>query len=94
MEEKLIFDHCKTEIETERHFREEIPRVVEKLVNSCANGECFDHVGPEPIPSRESVVDIVDRVRRLLYPGYPSGTGWKSSISATISARRPRRSSS
>ena len=37
MDEKLIFDHCKTEIETERHFREEIPGVVENLVNSCQN---------------------------------------------------------
>jgi len=70
MEDKLIFDHCKTEIETDRHFREEIPAIVEKLVVSCSNGECFDHVGPEPIPSKEAVVDIVDRVRRLLYPGY------------------------
>ncbi|MGA2026751.1 MAG: serine O-acetyltransferase EpsC [Syntrophobacteraceae bacterium] len=70
MEDKLIFDHCRTEIATERHFREEIPGIVEKLVDSCLNGASFDHVGPEPIPSREAVVDIVDRVRRLLYPGY------------------------
>ena len=70
MEDKLIFDHCRTEIATERHFREEIPGIVEKLVDSCSNGASFDHVGPEPIPSREAVVDIVDRVRRLLYPGY------------------------
>ena len=70
MEDKLIFNHCRTEIATEQHFREEIPGIVEKLVDSCSNGASFDHVGPEPIPSREAVVDIVDRVRRLLYPGY------------------------
>ncbi len=70
MEDKLIYDQCRTEIATERHFREEIPGIVEKLVDSCSKVECFDHVGPEPIPSREAVVDIVDRVRRLLYPGY------------------------
>ena len=70
MEDKFIYDQCRTEIATELHFREEIPGIVEKLVDSCSNVECFDHVGPEPIPSREAVVDIVDRVRRLLYPGY------------------------
>ncbi|MGO8943007.1 MAG: serine O-acetyltransferase EpsC [Syntrophobacteraceae bacterium] len=70
MEDKLIYDQCRTEIATDRHFREEIPGIVEKLVDSCSKVECFDHVGPEPIPSREAVVDIVDRVRRLLYPGY------------------------
>jgi serine O-acetyltransferase len=67
---KHFLDHFKNEIETERHFRENIPGIVEKLVGSCANGTCFDHVGPEPIPSREAAVNIVDRVRRLLYPGY------------------------
>ncbi|HYA41257.1 MAG TPA: serine O-acetyltransferase EpsC [Syntrophobacteraceae bacterium] len=70
MEDKLILDHCESEIETERYFRGEIPGIVEKLAGSCANGTCFDHIGPEPIPSLEVVVNIVDRVRRLLYPGY------------------------
>ncbi len=70
MEDRLVDQYCKTEIATERHFREEIPGIVENLVGSCANGECFDHVGPEPIPSREAVMDIVGKVRRLLYPGY------------------------
>lgn len=70
MEDTLILDHCKSEIETERYFREEIPGIVKELVGSCAKGTCFDHVGPEPIPSREAVVNIVNRVRRLLYPGY------------------------
>ena len=66
----FILDQCKTAVQTERHFREEIPGIVDKLVSSCVNGVCFDHVGPEPIPSKEAVVDIVTRVNRLLYPGY------------------------
>jgi serine O-acetyltransferase len=68
--QSIILDQCKTAVQTERHFREEIPGIVDKLVNSCVNGVCFDHVGPEPIPSKEAVVDIVDRINRLLYPGY------------------------
>jgi len=70
MEERLIIEHCKDEIAQERHFREEIPGIVENLAGSCSEGACFDHVGPEPIPSREAVVDIAIRARRLLYPGY------------------------
>ncbi len=66
----ITIDQCKTAVQTERHFREEIPGIVDELVNSCANGACFDHVGPEPIPSREAVIDIVNRASRLLYPGY------------------------
>ncbi len=63
-------DRCKTEIAAELLFREEVPQIVEKLESTCSNGVCFDHVGPEPIPSKEGVVDIVERVKRLLYPGY------------------------
>lgn len=69
MDKKLV-DLCKTEIAAEMLFREEVPRIVEMLSGTCSNGACFDHVGPEPIPSKEAVVDIVDRVKRLLYPGY------------------------
>lgn len=68
--QSAVLDQCKTAVQTERHFREEIPGIVDRLVNSCANGACFDHVGPEPIPSREAVIDIVNRANRLLYPGY------------------------
>jgi serine O-acetyltransferase len=68
--QSFILDQCKSAVQTERHFREEIPGIVDNLVNSCVNGLCFDHVGPEPIPSKEAVVDIVNRINRLLYPGY------------------------
>jgi len=57
-------------VEMTRHFREEIPRVVDELVLSCRRTDCFDHVGPEPIPSREYVIEIIHRIQRLLYPGY------------------------
>ncbi len=69
MDEKLELE-CKTEVETERRFREEIPEIVDRLGQTCSNGACFDHVGPEPIPSREAIIDIIHRTIRILYPGY------------------------
>ncbi len=63
-------DLCKSEFDTGRRIREEIPGVVEKLVSSCSGERCFDHIGPEPIPSREAVIDIIHRMNRILYPGY------------------------
>lgn len=68
--QSFVLDQCKESVKAERHLREEIPGIVDELVRSCANGECFDHVGPEPIPSREAVIDIVSRLSRMLYPGY------------------------
>jgi len=70
MRDAAIHEQCKIEVDVRRQYREEIPGVVEALVQSCRVETCFDHVGPEPIPSRETVIDIIHRVRRILYPGY------------------------
>jgi serine O-acetyltransferase len=50
--------------------RTQIPDIVEHFVQSCRREDCFDHVGPEPMPSREAAIDIIHRALRLLYPGY------------------------
>jgi serine O-acetyltransferase len=63
-------DACKTEVTSELRYRTEIPAVVERLVASCGNNGCFEHVASESLPSRETVVDLIERTRRILYPGY------------------------
>ena len=61
---------CKVEVKTAQEYRQEIPSIVDELVLSCQREDCFDHVGPEPLPSREGAIDIIHRACRLLYPGY------------------------
>ncbi|HAR94778.1 MAG TPA: serine acetyltransferase [Deltaproteobacteria bacterium] len=63
-------DKCRVEIGSAHDYREEIPQIVERLVTSCDGPQCFDHVGPEPIPSREGIIKIVNQLMRILYPGY------------------------
>jgi serine O-acetyltransferase len=70
MDDSSIVTQCKTDIAVTGNFREEIPAVVEELVSSCSSQDCFDHVGPEPIPSRDAVIDILHTARLILYPGY------------------------
>jgi len=70
MAERSSQNHCREELARARGTREQIPEVVRRLVASCEGAACFDHVGPEPIPSRSAVIDIVHRSRRILYPGY------------------------
>jgi serine O-acetyltransferase len=70
MDESSPKDQCRIELDSERQYREEIPKIVSELVRTCNRDECFDHVGPEPIPSREAVIDLLHRMSRLLYPGY------------------------
>ena len=63
-------DECNFGLTVEKRFREAIPEIVDALVLTCKGGDCFDHVGPQPIPSRDAVIDIVHRIQRMLYPGY------------------------
>ena len=61
---------CKAEVSSEILYREEIPGIVDELVTICNRGQCFDHISPEPIPSREAIIQIIKRAMRILYPGY------------------------
>ena len=70
MDDLKLSDKCKSAVQTSLSFRREVPAIVDQLVTTCTESECFDHVGPEPIPSKEAIVDIVQRINRLLYPGY------------------------
>ena len=63
-------DQCKAEIATARQFREEIPDVVNQLILTCGRGDCFDHVSPEPIPSKDAIIGLIERAKHILYPGY------------------------
>ena len=59
-------DKCRAEIQVLGDYREDIPEIVEKLVGTCDRDDCFDHVGPEPIPSRDAIVGIVYQLQRIL----------------------------
>ena len=60
----LIGDEIKSE------YRAEIPSVVDSIVESCSKESCFEHVDAAVIPSRDSVIEIIDITKRILYPGY------------------------
>jgi len=70
MKESAKVDQCKAHVAATEQYRGEIPAIVKGLVMSCARGDCFDHISPEPIPSRESTIEIIEKARRILYPGY------------------------
>lgn len=67
-------EQCKMNKKETKQFREEIPRIVDELVMSCASGDCFDHVDIEPLPSKEAIIEIIHLSCRILYPGYFSRT--------------------
>jgi serine O-acetyltransferase len=70
MDSTLKKEQCQSEIKTTRQFREQIPQIVDGLVSTCGRDNCFDHVSPEPIPSKDAIIEIIERAERMLYPGY------------------------
>lgn len=63
-------DRCKAEAAAASDARSRLPAVAEAIIESCAEAACYTHIDYEPIPSREKVVEVIERLRALLFPGY------------------------
>ncbi|OPY77779.1 MAG: Serine acetyltransferase [Syntrophorhabdus sp. PtaU1.Bin153] len=61
---------CKRDIAITHDFRGEIPSIVDRIVSLHDQEGRFSHIGPEPVPSKASVIDVIDRALRIIYPGY------------------------
>lgn len=51
-------------------YREELPGIVNALVESCQDPETFHHLTLVGLPSREAVIRILEGFQRILFPGY------------------------
>jgi serine O-acetyltransferase len=63
-------DACKIDEHNLSQLRNQLPRIAEEIIETCNERECYTHVDYEPIPSRECVIEIIDRLREILFPGY------------------------
>jgi serine O-acetyltransferase len=63
-------DSCKIDAHSLSQIRNQLPRIAENIIDTCNDRECYTHIDYEPIPSKECVVEIIDRLREILFPGY------------------------
>ena len=70
---KAIELTCRLEAESLDKYKELLPEKVEKIVESCSDTECYTHIDYAPIPSKAAVIEIIDKIREVLFPGYFSG---------------------
>jgi len=63
-------DTCKIDVESLSRHRQRLPKIAEEIIESCGDQECYTHVDYEPIPSKEGVVEIIEMLRDILFPGY------------------------
>ncbi|HBG21197.1 MAG: serine acetyltransferase [Desulfobacterales bacterium GWB2_56_26] len=51
-----------------QHFK--VPTIVKELLSSWSTKDCYEHVSPVSIPSQEEIIEIVEKARCILFPGY------------------------
>ncbi|MGM0688150.1 MAG: serine O-acetyltransferase EpsC [Bacillota bacterium] len=61
---------CITEEAILAAYRKKLPLVLEKIIESCNVQNCSSHIDYEPIPSKESVVKIIDKLLEIIFPGF------------------------
>jgi serine O-acetyltransferase len=64
---------CRLAYDTAVKYRLRLPRSIAGLAASSRDPRLLAHVDAELIPSAETVVEVIQRVRRLLFPGYYDG---------------------
>jgi serine O-acetyltransferase len=69
-QEALKEETCRIVAESDARLRDRLPAIAEKIIANSGDPDCFTHVDYEPIPSKLSVVEIIDKVREVLFPGY------------------------
>lgn len=63
-------DRCREEITIGHDLRARIPSLVDRVVSRYDKDGRFHHIGPEPIPSRQAIIDIIYKTVPILFPGF------------------------
>lgn len=63
-------DECYSPFETSPNFKGQLPRIVDAIVESCQDEDTIDHIDAVAIPYQESVIELIEDIKDLLYPGY------------------------
>jgi serine O-acetyltransferase len=63
-------EKCRIEAESAANYKEQLPEKADKIIESCDSKECYTHINNESIPSKESVIEVVNLSREILFPGY------------------------
>ncbi|QTA79599.1 Serine acetyltransferase [Desulfonema limicola] len=61
---------CKTDADSVLKHREKLPEIVDKILSNCNEKTCYNHIAYEPIPSKESVIKIIELLKEIIFPGY------------------------
>lgn len=72
--EKQKSKMCESKKKLSFKSSENIHSIVDELIDSCKRKDCFDNIDASPLPSMDSIVEIIRQARDLLFPGYFNNT--------------------
>lgn len=55
---------------TDLHRKEQLPELTDRIVASYRDIGTINHIGHCPLPSRDSVVEIIQDLKEIIFPGY------------------------
>jgi len=70
MEEQTSKDECRIDIAATQDYRSRIHSLVDRIVEQYNKDGRFHHIGPEPIPSRQAIIEIIYKTIPILFPGF------------------------
>jgi serine O-acetyltransferase len=66
----LTDKQCEIEIDFIEGYRSQVPQVIEEIIGSIKEERSISHFNSALIPSKESVTEIIEDLKDLLFPGY------------------------
>ena len=66
----LTGEKCEIEIDFVEGYRSQLPAVIEEIIGSVNEERSISHFNSALIPSKESVTEILEELKDLLFPGY------------------------
>lgn len=69
-DEKHDLETCKDSAATYSDYRRRLSGVIDSIIAPAGDEKCYSHVDYEPIPSEDAIIEILVKLREILFPGY------------------------
>ncbi len=61
---------CRSESVAYKQYRSRLHDIVDRVIEECDGDRCNAHIDYEQLPSKTAVIDILHKLREVLFPGY------------------------
>jgi len=65
---------CRTESDSYTQYRTRLHDIVDSIIDECDDNKCNAHIDFEQLPFKASVIEILHKLRAVIFPGYFNST--------------------